>query len=278
MHDVPPVPPVGEAPASLFDGGHLWVQEFVEGAPLRVQLRDSGLLVFGDLNSAFDGDVPPGYRHAVRHVREQFDRDPLRAALDDVTALTLSGVVTHGSGVPYDRESLPPFLLVDAWADSEDGLLPPDAVDRLATQVGLASLPAVRKEVRAVDFDVEALDFPQSVWRDGPAAGVLVRNKTGDRASIANTAVETTVPATADTSEQSPAALAAELVTDRRIERARVSADGVPDSDVLTERVVELVAHEAHDALLGDRARVDIEAVRSEAGALVREHLDEHSG
>lgn len=278
MHDVPPVSPVGEAPASLFDGGHLWVQEFVEGALLRVQLRDSGLLVFGDQNSPFDGDVPTGYRHAVRHVREQFDRDPLRAALDDLTALTLSGVVTHGSGVAYDRESLPPFLLVDAWADSEDGLLPPDAVDRLATQVGLASLPAVRKEVRAVDFDVTALDFPQSVWRDGPAAGVLVRNKTGDRASIANTAVETTVPATPDTSEQSPAALAAELVTGRRIERARPSTDGVPDSDALTERVVELVVHEAHDALLGDRARVDIEAVRSEAGALVREHLDERSG
>jgi hypothetical protein len=276
MHEMPAVPAVADAPGSLFDGGHLWVQEFVEGDLLRVQLQGSGLLSFGSLTEPFDGEIPLEHRHAVRHVREQFDRGPLREALDDVTSVTLLGVVTHGAAVSYDRDALPPFLLVDVWSDADDELLPPDAVDRLATNLGLESLPAVRKEVRAADFDPAGFEFPPSTWREGSAASVLVRNKTGDRARIANPAVQRPTSGSSESSADSPADLAAELVTEARIDRALDSPDsGVPDADSVTERVVEHVAHETPDALSGAQTAVDLEAFRSEAGALVRRRLNE---
>jgi hypothetical protein len=269
MHEIPAVPAVADAPASLFDGGHLWIQEYIEGTTLRVQLQDSGLLAFGSAARPFDGEIPLEYRHAVRHVREQFDRDPLRDALDDVTSVTLLGVATHGGGVAYDRDRTPPFLVVDVWSAADDGLLPPDAVDALARRLGLTALPAVQKEVRAGDFDVADYEFPPSEYRDGAAVSVLLRNKTGDRARHSNPAIEPT----AESAPDSPAALAAELVTAGRVERALDSMGGpAPDVDAVTERVVELAAHDAPDVLLGDRA-VDLDAFRSEVGALVRERL-----
>lgn len=275
MHEIPAVPAVADAPASLFDGGHLWIQECVDGAVLRVQLRDSGLLEFGTRSTTFDGDVPLEHRHAVRHVRASFNRESLRAALDDVTTVTLFGVTTHGRGVAYDRDSLPPFLVVDAWSEVDGGLLPPDAVEALAKNLGLTALPAVQKEVRAADFDVGGYDFPTSTWRDGPAGSVLVRNKTGDRARYTNPGVNDS-PRTAT---KSPGALAAELVTSARIERACDSLDTTdPDSDAVTERVVELVAHEAIGTLLGDQTAVELDAFRSEAGTVVRNSLYDDQG
>jgi hypothetical protein len=273
MHEIPAVPAVADAPDSLFEDGHLWIQEYVDGGPLRVQLQDSGLLEFGTGDRLFHGDVPLEYRHAVRHVRERFDRDPLREALDEVTSVTLLGVATHGGGVAYDRDRTPAFLVVDVWSATDEGLLPPDAVDTLAERLGLTALPAVRKEVRAVDFDVAAYEFPPSNYRDGAAASVLVRNKTGDRARYTNAAVQTTMDPSTDSPADLAADLAADLVTAGRVERALDSTDGAaPDADAVTERVVELAAHDAADVQFGDQA-VDLDAFRREVGVLVRERL-----
>ncbi|MFB6268980.1 MAG: hypothetical protein ABEH83_03490, partial [Halobacterium sp.] len=184
MRAFPPLPDVAEAPPSLLDG-HLWLQEYVAGGALRFQLRESGLLVFGDADREFENVDPPlGYREAVRHVRERFDRDALRAALDDVEAATFYGVATRNEGETYDWDALPPFLGFDVHDATDDRFLPPDAVEQLYERLGLAPLNAVVKERRGADFDPSDYEVPESAWRDGPAAGVLVRNKTGDRAKL----------------------------------------------------------------------------------------------
>ncbi|WP_336038230.1 hypothetical protein [Halobacterium yunchengense] len=284
MRTLPPPVDVADAPASLLDG-HLWLQEYVPGGWLRVQLRESGRLAFGDENRAFGGDPPPGFRAALRHVRASFDRDALRAALADVETATFFGLATRFEGLDYDWARVPPFLLVDVHDAEGDRFLPPDAVDALADRLGLAGLPAVAKEVRGADFDPARHDCPPSAYRDGEAAGVVVRNKTGDRGLlrcaldgdrrdgvVSDGRDHGTGDVSAEAAPFGDAAAAADaLVTAERVDRAAAAATG--GLDEVTERVFELVAREGYARLFGDRASVDADALRRAVGERTRRHF-----
>lgn len=264
MQQFPPVPDVADAPESLLDGGHLWLQEWVTGGPLRFRLRSSGLLEFGDDDRVFDDDaIPPGYRHAVAHVRESFDRARLRDALDDESAVVFLGVATRNEGLDYDWDRTPSFLGVDVWTP-DGGFRPPDAAEALFDQLGLTSLNAVAKEVRADSFDPGSYDLPESAWRNGPAAGVLVRTKPGDRARLRRDW------ARPDSYRGDASDLADEEVTDARIEAAveNLAHRGRPaDVDAVTDRVVAVVAREAAARAFDDA--VDEAAFRSAAAERV---------
>ncbi|AHG03920.1 hypothetical protein HALDL1_10130 [Halobacterium sp. DL1] len=267
MQEFPPMPPVESAPASLFDGGHLWLQEWVDGAPLRFRLLESGLLQFASDEESLDPeDVPLGYRRAVRHVRENFDRDVLRSALDDVESAVFFGVAPRRQSVDYDWSRTPPFLGLDVWTADGDRLLPPDAVEALYERLGLQPVNTVQKELRATDFDPGEYELPTSNWYDGPAAGVLIRNKTGDRARLAGPALgELPEPFDGDA-----AAAAEQFVTDERVDSAAevLQSEGQQaDVDAVVERVVEGVAREEYARLFGEDASVDPDAFRSAVAA-----------
>jgi len=235
------VPDVENAPESLFDGGHLWLQEWVTGGPLRFRLQASGLLEFGDERRVFDdGAMPPGYRQAVTHVRADFDRQRLRDALDDVSEAVFFGVATRNEGVDYNWDRTPAFLGVDVWTP-DGGFRPPDAEAALFDRLGLTPVNAVAKEVRADSFDPASYELPESAWRDGPAAGVLVRNKTGDRAKLLGD-WQQPAPYRGDTAD-----LVDELVTEDRVETAvehLERAGATADVSAVADRVVAVVARE----------------------------------
>ncbi|MFB6073138.1 MAG: hypothetical protein ABEJ88_09240 [Halobacterium sp.] len=259
MHSFPPIPAVASAPASLLDGGHLWLQEWVAGGRLRVQLRADGLLQFGDESREFPpGDVPVGYQAAARSVRESFDRDALRGAVDDPSSVTFFGVAPRLEPVAYDWERTPSFLGFDVHRAGE-GFFPPDAAERTFERLGLPPLNAVAKEVRAADFDPGGYDLPASNWRDGDAAGVLVRNKTGDRALLAGPALDEEP----DIFEGDAEAAAAEFATRDRVLDAAAELGDSPGVDAVADRVVETVAREQYARLFGEDASLDPEAFRS---------------
>lgn len=269
MRAFPPLPTVADAPPSLLDG-HLWIQEWVCGGPLRVQLRESGLLRFGDADRIFDhDDVPRGYRHAVRHVRERFDRDALRAALEDVESAVFYGTATRQQPLDYDWAAIPGFLGFDVYHAGEDRFLPPDAVETLYDRLGLTPLPAVTKEVRGADFNPDDYAVPESLWRDGPAAGVLVRNKTGDHALLH---AESTEPPESVAFDADPADLATQFVTAARVNRAREAATS-GGIDETVERVLDLLAREEYARLYSDDAPVDVDAFEAAAGDRTRRLL-----
>jgi len=268
MQEYPEIPDVADAPADLLDG-HLWLQEWVDGGHLRFGMDESGLLRFGDRTGTFDaGDPPLAYRDAVRHVREVFDRDVLRSVADDPAAMTFHGVATFRRDAEYDWARTPPFLGVDVYSGEREAFLPPDVVERALDGLGLQPVHAIGKEVRAADFQPERYEFPESVYCDGPVAGVVVRDKTGGRAKLANPAVAGGEP---DAERGDADALAEECVTGERVARV---ADEMSDggSDAVTERVLEAVAREqAHRLRDG---RVDADALREAVGARVRALLD----
>jgi hypothetical protein len=276
MKAFPSDPSPADAQPALFERGHLWVHELVDGAPLRVQAQGDGRLRFGDAVRVFgDGDdVPPAYEHAVRHVRESFDRGALAAAVDDVASVVFFTRAMHRCGVDYDWDETPNVLGVDVWSETSERYLQPDRVEKIYTRLGLEPLNTVRAEVRAADFDPSSYAFPDSAWYDGPCAGVLLRNKTGLRCALENPAVDRGERrATSDTDAE---AFARDQATTARFDAAarQLRAAGQPVTfDTLYERVLERVARAEHDRLFeGD---VDVRAFRSAVAERTGAYLGE---
>lgn len=266
MQPFPSTPGRDDAPPELFEQGHLWLQEWVVGAPLRFQVTDTGL-VFGDDERTFEPwQEPPGYGFAVRQVRERFDETAFREAVDDPGAYTFFGVATRHEGVVYDWDRLPGFLGVDVYAPDR-GFRTPDVAEQGFERLGLTPVNAVEKELPTRDFQPDRYEFPASAWYDGPAAGVLVRNKRGGRAVLSNSAVDPSDPPVLN-----PDALVEEHVTTARIARISDELGEQATVDSVLDRLVETLVRE-HCTALDDR--VDAAGIRSAAAERVARQLDQ---
>jgi len=166
--------------------GHLWLTEYVTGDHLRFRMESSGLLQFGDADSWFVDleSLPPPSRLAVEHVRDRFERETFRTANIDPECVVFHGVATYNTGVPYDWTALPPFVGHDIWLADSNQYRPPGVSTSIFESLGMTTVSVFARELHARDFDPESYSHPQSAWYDGMAAGVVVRNKTGDRAVI----------------------------------------------------------------------------------------------
>jgi uncharacterized membrane protein len=264
MHARPPLPSVAEAPESLLASGHLWLREFVDGAPFRFSMADSGLLAFASGDRAVPADDPPlSLAPAVRAVRSSFDRDAFRDVVVDPAAVTFVGLAPRRQSVAYDWARTPPFLGTDVYDAGRDRFLPVDAADRVYDRLGLSAVNALAKELPVRDFHPDRYAFPVSAWYDGPVAGVVVRNRNGTRGLLRNPAAGTAPEAPA---EDVPAAVESLAPP----ERVRATADAVgPDADLsrVADRLAGSLAREAH---------ADLQHVPGYDPATVRSALAEH--
>jgi hypothetical protein len=266
MKGYPPIPRIEDAPDGLLESGHLWLTELVDGARLRVQLRESGLLRFGDAERVYDDPeaIPLSYRCAVRHVRERLDRDALRAAVEDVESVVLFGVATRYQTIEYDWDRIPPFLGVGVWTGDAGRFLPPDAAAKTFERLGLDPVNAVERELNTRDFDPDAYTVPDSAWYDGPARGVVVRNKKGGLAKLLP-------PDFKDPDGPAPVEASAEELADRYATDGRFEAiaaelrdRGDPVSfETLRERALERIVREEYGRLFHPASSVDLDAFRS---------------
>jgi hypothetical protein len=254
MRPFPPLPDLDDQEGSddVLEG-HLWLLELIDGSGLRFRMDESGLLRFGGPETTYaDVDaIPLALRSAVRHVRDRFDREALRRAVDDPAGVTFFGVATHRRGTDYDWDRIPPFLGTDVWvgggdeadAETADGAFrPPDAVAAIFEGVGLDPVNAVAREVNVRDFDPDRYAVPASAWRAGPAAGVVVRNKRGGRGRIVRGTNDGDPDDAAD-----PDDLATTYAGRERFERIAESLErrGEPTTvDALADRVIEAAARE----------------------------------
>lgn len=284
MRSFPPLPNVtgAHAPDDLLDG-HLWILELIDGTGLRFRMHESGLLQFGGPDTTYTDDeaIPLALRPAVRRVREMFDRAALRAAVDDPAGVTFLGVATHHRGTDYDWDRLPPFLGTEIHSADADAFRPPDAVEAIFDGMGLAAVNAVEREVNARDFDPDGYSIPDSAWRDGPAAGVVVRNKRGGRGRIVSADSDGHDRPSEETpvDERDPDTLAGAHATPERFESriAELERRGDPVTvDALADRTVESVARETPVGI-GNENGVDLEAFRAAIVERARMSLDERT-
>ena len=276
MKEFPSIPRVADAPDGLFESGHLWVLEKIDGAALRFQLRESGAIRFGDRNRVYDDPeaIPAPYEHAVRHVRERLDRGALRNAVDDVESVVFFGEATHRHTIEYDWDRLPSFLGFDIWSESEGSFRPPGAVHGIFERLGLEPVNAVERELHTRDFDPKSYAVPMSAWYDGPAEGVVIRNKRGGWAKLLHPdfrEVHETTPVDAPAEE-----LAESYATDRRFEKLAHEHDGRDVTfETLYDRALMDIVREEHKRLYHGSSSVDFPAFRSAVAARTRAFLDE---
>lgn len=270
MKSYPSLPAVSAAPSELFESGHLWIQELLDGSLLRFRIAETGQLVFGDETRVYEREEPPEpYHSAVQHVRESFDRTALADGANDPTAFVFFGQATYRRRIDYDWNRLPPFVGFDIWAIDEERFLPPDVVERVFDRLGLRAVNTFERELPARQFSVARFDVPDSAWYDGPAAGVVFRNKRGLRAVLRN-------PAVGDGDEQSVRVDGGvETLVDRWLTDDRV---------VATAEAIEAANDPVHHGTIRERLHADI--VRERYAQLyhsspaldrraVRERLDE---
>lgn len=261
MKPLPPLPAADDAP-DLFASGHLWIQELIAGAPLRVRLDADGTLAYADRERPID-DPPASLQATVRHLERELDRGALLDAAEDPSTVVLYGVATRFEGVPYAFDRLPPFLGTDVWTAARSEYAPPDVVERTFERLGLAAVNTFRKEVDARHFERGDFDVPASAWYDGPAAGVVFRDKTGGRAATRNPDARVDPePLPGD-----PEALAQAVVTRSRVERVAAGLPA-PDFDAVYAGTLAAVAREEHARLPEDR---DERAYRTAVAELVGE-------
>ncbi|MHC3438594.1 RNA ligase family protein [Natrialbaceae archaeon A-gly3] len=280
MKEYPSIPHVENAPDRLFEAGHLWLLEKIDGANFRFQLLESGLIRFGDRNRVYDDPdaVPEPYQHAVRYVQEGLERDALRNAVDDVEDVVFFGEATHQHTIEYDWERMPSFLGFDVWSAEAGAFRPPDAVEGIFEGIGLEPVNAVERELHTRDFDPDSYTILQSAWYGGPAAGVVIRNKRGDRAKLPHPdfrEVDDTISLDASAEE-----LAATYATHQRFEKlaATLEGRGQPVTfETLYERVLEDIVREKHKQLYDGDEPLEMGTFRSEVGALTRKFLEERT-
>ena len=184
MKSYPTLPPLAEVP-EILDGGHLWIQEFVDGGLLRFRLDESGHLEIAGQVGVFDhGDVPLHYDRSVGYLRSTVDTAVLERGVSDPSSIVYFCVATYRRRVDYDWGRLAPVLGHDVWSGPDESFLAPDVVEKVFERIGIESVPTVEKERRAIDFDPASYELPASHFRDGPVAGVVVRNKAGGRGVI----------------------------------------------------------------------------------------------
>lgn len=244
MHRYPERPRARNASNGLFDRGHLWLFEAIDGAPLRFQLTDTGAIRVGDATTTFDlRAVPIPYRYAVQEIRDQIDRDALFEAVPALETVTFFGVAPQRRSIPYEFDRIPGFFGSDIRV-TDRGLLPPDVTTKIYEELGLTTLAPIEKEVRAVDFDPNRHSVPPSTWYDGPAFGTIVRNKTGESAFIADD------DAPVSEAEFAPATTEAFVSTidvETRCERATTALNQVGTAvtvDSLFDRVIAAIGRE----------------------------------
>lgn len=275
MKQFPSTPRLEDAPPDLLDG-HLWLVEYVDGAPFRFQLQDSGRLRFGDDQRVYDpDDVPAPYQHAVRHVQERLDRTALREAVENVTDIVFFGTAMHRQAIEYDWDRTPSFLGSDVWDAGDDQFRPVTSVGKIFDQLGLDAVAVFERERNARDFDPDSYTIPASGYYDGPAAGVVVRNKQGQRGLLPNPDVAT--PDETPVVDASATELAGRYATDRRFERVASSLEDRGwdvTVDVLYERTLDDILRANHRTLFEGTRSVDMAAFRSEVAALTQSFLD----
>ena len=263
--------------------GHVWVQELPTGAEFRFNVAASGLVTFATARQSSDtaADVPPQFRLAADRINQRLDREALEAATDDPSDVTFCGIATRNEGIEFDWQQVPAFVGVDVWSGRQDRFLPPDSATSVYERLGLPTLPAIDKEVAAAHADftqyTDESAFPQSAWRDGHAAGVLIRDKSGERATAWCDELDTQ-PAL----DSRPAAeLATEYATADRIERvaATLRTEEHPVTvDTVRDRLVSEVARESYMGLFSDGEFVaSLSAFQSAVAERVQQGLSPNS-
>jgi hypothetical protein len=176
----------------ILDGGHLVVQEKLDGANFRFTWdADEERVVFGSRNVEYwnEKDIDSAFMHAVEYVREHADTNVLDELTSDSSSIVVFGEAMHAHTLDYGEPEqsgdaqtwvdVPNFIGFDVWT-LDDGFLDWAVASDIIDEIGLETVPIVY-DGPAEDWDAfpaEDEEFPESEFRDGIPEGIVVSNET----------------------------------------------------------------------------------------------------
>jgi hypothetical protein len=210
-------------------------------------------------------------------ITERLNRNAIQAAINNPDDVLFCGIATRNEGVSYDWDSLPAFVGTDVWSANKGRVLSPDAAVNVFDRIGLPTVPAIEKELPAAHADFTRFEepdaFPPSEWRDGTAAGILIRDKSAGRTAAWRVDPGTISPAS---EQRSVTDLVAAYATPERIEQTKAA---LRDSDspltvaAIRDRLIADVTRESYvDLCSDDEFVVPVAAFRSAVGERIQQH------
>lgn len=278
MRDLPSSPSLADAPPDHLQG-HVWIQEWLDGAPVRFAIADTGRLRLGDRERVFE-EAPPELAYARRYLDRVFDLGGYLETVGNPGRYTFVGVATHHRSVDYDWDRLPP--VVGTAIRDEERWLPPDRVEQVFERLGPPPINTVEKERSLDRRPLDGYEVPPSAWYDGAAAGVTVVDKRGNRATLVRPDVPREPP-TVQVETADAEALAERFVTEAAIESQAAAVRDRATSvtfDSLFTAVLDRTVRAHHGALfrsVTDTGAVDLDwrTFRGAVAERVRRWLNE---
>jgi hypothetical protein len=211
VRDLPSVPSLADAPPNHLTG-HVWVQEWLDAAPIRFAVAPAGYLCLGGTERAFD-EVPPELGYAERFLERAFALGAYLETVDEPDRYTFVGAATHHRSVDYDWARLPPVLGTAIHDGAEERWLPPDRVKQVFDRLGPPPVNVVEKERSVGQQPLDGYEVPASAWGNDRAAGVTFVDKRGNRARLVRPGLPDEPP-NVHVEMTDPEALAGQFATD----------------------------------------------------------------
>ena len=238
--------------------GNIWVEEEIDGLPLRFSVDNTNMITIGDYKHIFDNyNTPICYRRCIEYIRSNLDYEYLQSLNDISGKITFFGKSTNYCGIEYDWQSIPPFVGFDIHIQSY-GFLPTEEVHTIYSDLGLDSTHVFTKE------NEQTLDkIPISKWSNSKAKGVIFREQGGGRAKMER---ETNVKYIDDQDE-----IVQNFVTDKRINRIIKRIE-----NMRFERIFDELLFDIHREMYGpmNQLNIDEDSFHSELSACIESTLN----
>ncbi|QZX99965.1 hypothetical protein [Halobaculum rubrum] len=279
----PALPSLATVSDRFLEGGHVRVEELLDGTVVGIELGREGRLRLAFPDTSTDGrpdaawtaadSAPPRYDFAVRYLERRFDRNALRSAVGDPTAVTVWGIAVHRRHRGYDWDIAPPVVGLDI--EHPGTTLLPHELDRAFDGLGLPTPPTIDTEVHVRGLSADGLEPPETRWGEGTALGVLYRKKGGGLATTRAPAYRDAPPEPEPITE-SAETYAAEIASPETIGSAAtgLESDGrSPTVTALTDRVMDRTLRDRFLQITHGETTLAIDTLRSAVARRVAEFV-----
>ena len=154
--------------------GHIIIEEKVDCANFRTMLTKDKFIM-GSRGRELRDSGEKQFTRCMVHVRERLNANPdvLKNIYDKYGSIILFGEAIIRHTIGYDFERMPPFLGFDVYVVSKHTFLDREDKVRIFNNIGLEPIKLLYDGLYT---DESLLKIPQSVYYNGLAEGVVIKN------------------------------------------------------------------------------------------------------
>lgn len=156
-------------------GGEVVITEKLDGSNFRFTYTDSERFTFGSRNTYGDELNRDQFEKPIEYITENVDTDRISDLQSEHGKLTFFGEAMLPHTISYDWVETPMFVGFDVWSVESEIFLHSDHAREIFNGIGLEYTPVI-DVVDAEELDPFGIEIPSSVYYDGLAEGVVLKN------------------------------------------------------------------------------------------------------